>query len=379
MGFVSFIAAQSVVAVANSYVSSDRQDRGADAAPLAEASQWFAADNFQQTSVSGEFAVQPIGNNVITAIYPRGRYSHLLSNKHGGTLRSPNFTLDMKLISVLANGVNGGRVRLVIENFQADGVLFSIVMPQINEPRLQWYTLPIRPTWAGRRAYLEVIPRDEMPYPGKIPDASRLFTDGRSGAGILSVVFHDQGPAPEVDPLLPIEFWNSEPNWSAVAKQFVSLAQLAITAWAEDRCTDDEACFVDALLRAGVLLNEAPADHELARLLASYRAIEQRVPVPTRAPGVADEAGFDEHFFARGNYRRAGATVPRRYLEVLENDGGDSVRSLANPQTSDVTPPSLPRWNRASALRGESIEMMTAVVQSPRATEASSVGFPFIP
>ncbi len=305
-------------------------DFATDAAPLAKASQWFTADNFEQTSMSGEFAVQPIGNNVITAILPRGRYSHLLSNKHGGTLRSPNFTLDMKLISVLANGVNGGRVRLVIENFQADGVLFSIVMPQINEPRLQWYTLPIRPTWAGRRAYLEVIPRDEMPYPGKIPDASRLFTDGRSGAGIRSVVFHDQGPAPELDPLLPIEFWKAEPNWPAVAKQFVSLAQSAITAWVAERCTDDEARFVDSLLRAGVLLNEAPADHELARLLANYRAIEQRVPVPTRAPGVADEAGFAEQFFARGNYRRAGATVPRRYLEVLEAQVPDPGRSIGS-------------------------------------------------
>ncbi len=319
-----------VAAVIDSNDTPKKKNQGPDGTPFAKASDWFTADNFQQTSMPGEFVVQPIGNNVVTALLPRGRYSHLLSNKHGGTLRSPNFTLDMKLISVLAGGVNGGRVRLVIENFQADGILFSAVMPSMNDPRLQWYTLPIRPNWAGRRAYLEVIPRDEMPYPGKIPDASRLFTDGRSGAGIRSVVFHDQGPVPEVAPLLPIEFWKSEPNWPAVAMQFVGLAQSAINAWVEERCTDDEARFVDALLRTGVLLNEAPADHELARLLATYREIEQRVPVPTRAPGVADEAGFDEQFFPRGNYRRAGATVPRRYLKILETPETSTDRFIGS-------------------------------------------------
>ena len=56
---------------------------------------WFASDNFQQAGAAGEFAVLPIGNNVLTAILPRSRSTYLVSNKHGGTLRSPNFTLDL--------------------------------------------------------------------------------------------------------------------------------------------------------------------------------------------------------------------------------------------------------------------------------------------
>ncbi len=296
---------------------------------ITKSGDWFATDNFPPTSTAGEFAVSPSGSVVLTAILPRSRASHLISNKHGGTLRSPNFTLDMKFISVLAGGTNSARVRLVIENFVADGVLFTQVMPVVNEPRLRWITLAVREAWSGRRAYLEIIPRDEMPYPGKHPDARILNTDGRSGVAVRAVAFHDVAGAPELSSPFPDELWQAESNWPALAKQFTILAGDAINAWADERCSDDQARFVDELLRSGVLLNESPVDHELARLLARYRELESQIPVPIRVGGVADEQGFDEHLFPRGNHRRAGATVPRRYLEVL----------AAEPATATSKPP----------------------------------------
>ncbi len=289
---------------------------------LTKSGDWFAADNFDRTGSAGEFAVSPIGSNVLTAILPRSRGTHLVSNKHGGTLRSPNFTLDMKFVSVLAGGTNAARVRLVIENFVADGVLFTQVMPTLNEPRLRWITLSVREAWVGRRAYLEIIPRDEMPYPGKHADTRILNTDGRSGVAVRAVAFHDQAGAPEISSPMPTELWQTEGSWPSLAKKLATLAGDAINAWADERCSDEQARFVDELLRSGVLLNEAPVDHELARLVARYREIEAHIPVATRVGGVADEQGFDEHLFPRGNYRRAGMAVPRRYLEVLGRDQG---------------------------------------------------------
>ncbi len=293
---------------------------------LTKSGDWFATDNFPQSGAAGEFAVSPIGNNVLTAILPRSRSTHSISNKHSGTLRSPNFTLDMKFVSVLAGGTNGARVRLVIENFVADGVLFTQVMPTLNDPRLRWITLSVREAWAGRRAYLEIIPRDEMPYPGKHADARILNTDGRSGVAVRAVVFHNQGGAPEVTSPLPTELWQTEGSWPSLAKKLATLAGDAINAWANERCTDEQARFVDELLRSGVLLNEAPAEQELARLVARYRELEAQIPVATRVGGVADEQGFDERLFPRGNYRRAGVPVPRRYLEVL----GKSQSEISN-------------------------------------------------
>ena len=291
---------------------------GTDIPHSKESKDWFASDNFQTTHVAGEFAVAPSGG-VLTSILPSARSSHLVSNKHGGTFRSPNFTLDMKFISVLAGGTNNARVRLVIENFVADGVLFTQVMPMLNDPRLKWVTLGIREAWAGRRAYLEVIPRDEMPYPGKHPDARVLHTDGRSGVSVRAVAFHDIPGPPELSSPLPEDLWQAEQNWPALAKQMTKLTSDAINAWADGRCTDEQARFVDELLRSGVLLNDAPADSELAQRLAQFRELESKIPVPIRVAGVADEEVFDERLFPRGNYRRAGAVVSRRYLEVLGN------------------------------------------------------------
>lgn len=345
---------------------------------LTKSNDWFATDNFSTTSAAGEFAVSPVGNNVLTAILPRSRSSHLVSNKHGGTLRSPNFTLDMKFISVLAGGTNNARVRLVIENFVADGVLFSQVMPMLNEPRLRWVTLGIREAWAGRRAYLEVIPRDEMPYPGKHPDARVLNTDGRSGVAVRAVAFHDVPGAPELASPLPDELWQAEPQWPALAKQMTKLATDAINAWADERCSDEQARFVDELLRSGVLLNEAPADHELARLLARYRELESNIPVPIRVAGVADEQGFDEQLFPRGNYRRAGAPVPRRYLEVLTlssrytppiqagEPGSVSPRTVDEQQVRGLTHPGSPITTRKEIVIGSGRSELADAVLDPR-------------
>jgi hypothetical protein len=292
---------------------------------------WFAVDNFFETHPAGEFVVSPTGG-VLTVILPSARSTHLVSNKHGGTFRSPNFTLDMKFVSVLAGGTNGARVRLIIENFAGDGVLFTQVMPTVNEPRLRWITLGIRDAWAGRRAYLEVIPRDEMSYPGKHPDARVLMTDGRSGVSVRAVVFHDQPGPPELSSPLPDELWQAEPNWPKFVDRLTSLARDAIDAWANERCSDEQARFVDELLRSGVLLNDAPAESKLAQLIARYRELEARIPIPTRVPGVTDEEGFDEHLFPRGNHRRPGPTVTRRYLDVL---GG---KTLAGAEKSPLPP-----------------------------------------
>ncbi|MFM9965000.1 MAG: PSD1 and planctomycete cytochrome C domain-containing protein [Planctomycetaceae bacterium] len=343
---------------------------------LTKSGDWFATDNFQETSVAGDFAVLPSGSNVLTAILPRSRSSYSVSNKQGGTLRSPNFTLDMKFVSVLAGGTNGARVRLVIENFVADGVLFTQVMPTLNEPRLRWITLPIRAAWAGRRAYLEIIPRDEMPYPGKHPDASILNTDGRSGVAARAVAFHDQGGVPELSSPMPDELWSSEPNWPSLVKRLTTLASDAISAWSEERCSDEQARFVDELLRTGVLLNEAPADHELSRLIARFRELEAQIPVPMRVSGVADEQGFDERLFPRGNHRRAGASVPRRYLEVLAattirnhrsagEPEGVSPRTVDEPQVRGLTPNGSPMNRDGTIATGSGRRELAEAIVDP--------------
>ena len=52
-----------------------------------------------------------------------------------------------------------------------------------------------------------------------------------------------------------------------------------------------------------------------------YRELEAALPVPQRAPALADGTGEDEHVFLRGNYHTLGERVPRRPPEVFPGSG----------------------------------------------------------
>jgi len=275
---------------------------------------WFSTGGFTKHSPAGDFAVATGGSNILGAIYPSGRYSHLLSDKHPGTFCSPNFTITNKFISALVTGDNNARLRLVIENFQGDSLLFTQVTPKLtNRTALRWVTLPIRDNWPGRRAYLELVPRDDMTYLGIVKDTSKLPTDGRSAAGIAKVVFHD-GEKPAQPSVLLAELAEARDALELVAK-FTDVARRAVEAWAANKCDDTQALLLNSLLQAGLLANEiqtAPA------LIARHRELETQVPVPIRIVAVSDEApGFDVRLFPRGNHLQPVAAVPRQFLSTF--------------------------------------------------------------
>jgi hypothetical protein len=303
---------------------------------------WYRAAGSFAAATPGAAIVRPTGDGLLTAIAPGGLYTHLLSDKQGGTLRSPNFTLDMQHISVLASGTNKARVRLVIENFQGDGVLFSSVMPRLYDPQTKWLTLNVRSAWAGRRAYLELCPRDDMTYVGQVADAASLPTDGRSGIGVRAVVFHDEPTPPELEPTLPDSFWQPPRDFTEVVRALTEETQAALHEWAEGKLNDRRAALLDMLLHGGFLPNTAPAEHPARRAVAEYRAIEEQVPIPPRTLGTAEEDGGDEKLFPRGDHLRAVEVVPRRYLEAIDGTPitgpGSGRLALVRAITSPTNP-----------------------------------------
>ncbi len=346
---------------------------------------WFATGGFAQHTPAGDFALATTGSNILTAIYPAGRFSHLLSDKHAGTFRSPNFTLTNRFVAALVTGDNNARVRLVIENFQGDSLLFTQVTPKLSDRSgMRWVTLPIRDPWRGRRAYVELVPRDDFPYPGIVRDATKLPADGRSAAGIAKVVFHDGEKPP--DPVAwPEELSlalrshttlasagsdgatassNTRPTFGAA---FVAAARRAVEAWRAGKCDEAQANFLNSLLRLGLLENTVVRAGDLqsppvtsgappsggskppallAELVANYRELEARVPIPTRIVAVSDEAPpFETPFFPRGDHAKPGDAVPRQFLAAFGSAPYRSAQSgrrelaediLRNPLTARV-------------------------------------------
>ena len=259
------------------------------------------------------------GERFVRAIQPSGFFSDAISERHGGALRSPEFVIRKSAVSVLANGAGKARLRLVIENFQNDLLLFAGVNPDLATPGPQWVTMPIKEQWLGRRARIELLTRDDKTCVGEVKDqVAWAKTDGRSAFGICRVVLHD-GAAPAPVPAFAKALAGVEPkSWRELVARIAAAARAALDTWTHDRASDDDARLLHALLEGGILSDQLADDPAAAQLAAQFRELESKIPPPTRAPGVCDDGySHDSPLFPRGEHSRPAAPVPRRFPEVL--------------------------------------------------------------
>jgi hypothetical protein len=150
------------------------------------------------------------GENIVRAIQPRGYVSDAISERHGGSFRSPEFIIEKEAVSVLASGAGKARLRLVIDNFQNDLLLFEGVNPNLDSPAPRWFTMSIKEQWMGHRARIELMTRDDKTCVGYTNDQEGWAkTDGRSAFGIYRVVLHN-GELERPPSALPDDFWKAE-------------------------------------------------------------------------------------------------------------------------------------------------------------------------
>src|SRR4029078_9159030 len=92
--------------------------------------------------------------------------------------------------------------------------------------------------------------------------------------------------------------------------------------WIEDRATDEDARWLDGLLRRGLLGNSIRLTPRLEALAKQYRETESQLSLPRVVPGIADcGPGFEQPVLVRGVCMKPGEKVARRYLEVLSRPG----------------------------------------------------------
>ncbi|MFO1448001.1 MAG: PSD1 and planctomycete cytochrome C domain-containing protein [Opitutaceae bacterium] len=310
----------------------------------------------ERTQDAGNFALASTGEQGVRAVRPAGYFSDTLSDRHGGMLRSPDFTIETDCISILAGGHQGARARLVIENFQGDSTLFAGINPTLEASNLQWFTWRMRDQWRGRRAYVELFTRDDRPYV-EIAPLREVFevTDGRSGFGVVEVVFHPGSWKPTLD-LLPPAFWQGEVrSWREIGERLAAASRDALLAWKAGTASEPQLVLLCEVTSLGLLDSRfdrtTPA---LAELIERYRHLADRIPIATRAPGLRDDGnGLDSELFPRGNHLKPGRVVPRRYLQVL----GSSVSTYHNAGSGrlalahEVVDPSNPLTSRVMVNR----------------------------
>ncbi|HVX12951.1 MAG TPA: PSD1 and planctomycete cytochrome C domain-containing protein [Pirellulales bacterium] len=284
-------------------------------------------------SSPGEFTLEPQGESLIQSVLPAGLYTHALSQKLNGTLRSAVLPQDKKKISFQVVGQRSSAVRLVSNNCQLNYVNYRA----LTSAGWQWITFSLPDDCASLRTYAELMTMFDNP---KFPDQlsalggdnanyklpwDKAAEDPRSYFGVTRVVLHDsaQPPQPELAHLLPLFGDGGLADFRQVAERYAVIFQQAVDAWAGQRADEGDVAWVDAFLRRGLLTNTRAASPRLAELVDEYRRTEALLKLPRVAPGMGDAGpGIAQAVFARGDCRRPGETVERRFLEVLSSSTG---------------------------------------------------------
>ena len=309
-------------------------------------------------SAGGEFSLVPEGKRIISGVYPRGVYTHLLSRKHGGILSSPRFVVDTDHLSFRILGGNFSFARLIVENYPLPRNIIYDFRFSPKQDQMQWAGWDIS-YWKGSRAYLEFATLDdltnfELDPLDKLKDPKpEPRRDGRSYFGVSQVVFHDgkQPPAEEIVPIRHLLDGEAPEGPEELAARISLRLQDAIRAWRHGRLAEQQAAFLDDFVRKGLLPNSLGELASLRSLVAEYRKLEADIPLPRRAPGLMEEITADQPLLVRGNHKNPGDPVQRRYLEALNGKPYDDPRKVRLRLADEVASPRNPLTARVMVNR----------------------------
>ena len=310
-------------------------------------------------SKSGEFCVAHEGNSVVSAILPAGSFTHLLSEKLNGTLRSPALLERKKHISFQVLGEHSSAVRLVSNNCQLNYKNYRAVASNA----FRWVTFSPPEDLEHVRVYAELMTKfdnpkfpDQLyalgndPFDGRVP-WEEAAVDPRSYFGVSQVVLHDCKETPKEDlSHLCALFEQDEPaepqTLADAAGRYATVIEGAIHAWSEQRATDADTHWLRWMLRQGLLVNSLPRLPQLEQLVAKYREVETtELARPRVVPGMIDFGpGSDQAVLIGGDCLRPGDTVPRGYpgmpdrTEAHSRSAGSGRLGMAEWIASPVNP-----------------------------------------
>jgi hypothetical protein len=281
-----------------------------------------------QPTRAGDFVLASDGDALVKMVLPAGAFTHTFSERMNGALRSPVVPKGKKNISFQVMGRHSSAVRLVSNNCQLNYKNYRA----LTSDDLQWVTFEVPEESESLRTYAELVtmldnPKfpDQLSSLGGDPANYRLpyeqaAADPRSYFGILRAVLHDgaEAPRPELTHLQPLFTGAGPSSLAEVAGRYSAAVEAAVRKFADDTATDEDARWLDGLLRRSLLGSSVHLTSELESLAAQYRETERELVLPRVTPGLADFGpGLEQPVFVRGDWQRPSEAVPRRYLEVL--------------------------------------------------------------
>ena len=298
---------------------------------------WYVdGHGLDDPSPSGELVVSSEGEKVARAVLPAGMFTHTLSDRLNGALRSPFLPKDRKFISVEVVGASQSAYRMIYDNCHLGQEYKQLAW---DEPR--WVTRPTKHEHTESHIYVALLTKfDHQCYPTRQMQKMIDPLDIRSYFGVTRAVLHDgkKPPRAELRHMMRLLRGEVPAEVQQVAARYTGVVREAVQAWSEERASDDDVRWIRWLLDHGLLTNSRSATADLEHLVTRYREVERQIPPPKIISGMADLGdGFDVHLKVRGNPEDLGEPVPRRYLEVLSgSDQGLAVHGSGRREVADL-------------------------------------------
>ncbi len=274
-------------------------------------------------SASGSFAIEPSGSVAVKGIYPAGVYSHLLSQKHAARLASRHVGLiDGKYeIWVEAIGDAGATCRYAVHDFPRDGTIYPVTK---LTPQWRWHRFDVS-LWTGEQIHLELANALDAPLL-VTPSPRSWFGVRRAKIVPLSSPF-PQESVEHFEPILDLAQSQSPKDFGDLHELYRLAIRDALNAWWQDKISDAQALLLDAAIRSGWLSNQLVDLPRSAELIERFRDLEADVLVPTRVPTLEEAEIRDHPLYIRGDHKKPGIEVPRRFLEFMSRGPYDSSSS----------------------------------------------------
>jgi Protein of unknown function (DUF1553)/Protein of unknown function (DUF1549)/Planctomycete cytochrome C len=297
-------------------------------------------------SRAGDVVVGDSAEHPVAQIAPQGAaHSGLISPALCGSIRSRSFTVEKPFIHYRASRhhaieapqreLKSGQLNLIVDGFQ---IIRSPLWGQLsltveNDAPTRWYTQDVSKL-RGERGYIEIVDEDD----GWIVVDSIVFSDS------------PQPPAQRPNRLAAAMLDDSAIDRpEKLAAGYQRLFAETVERWAHGSLAND----ADAADRGAILAwicqrRIEPVDNrearELAAMVADWHRQNQRVEPDNRVVAMVDGTGENEHVLVRGNHKKPGAEVPRRFLELFGphpidvNVRGSGRLQVAHEMTRSAAP-----------------------------------------
>ncbi|NQZ56937.1 MAG: DUF1549 domain-containing protein, partial [Lentisphaeraceae bacterium] len=266
-----------------------------------------------KVSPAGNFAIKYEGDELIQSVYSSGFFSHLLSDKHAALFSSQNFKVENKGLWVRSMGQLSS-MKSMVRNYPLDHSPLHKTSILSNN---QW-------AWNVGNSRMKYWEGEQMHLELRTSGQAIIGTENnhqRSWFGVSELIVAARKPALIGASLVDLCDPGKIHNKKDLIQAYRKVLGKALKAWKSQSCSDQEAQFIDGMIKAGLLSNKVSSmSKRLQKLIRIYRKLELQIETPRRAPGLIKGHVEDQRLMVRGNYKKTGEIIPRGFMEVFSKN-----------------------------------------------------------